>query len=104
MDQQHGQLVLWFNLLRFCLTVYSVQVSDVPDLQQRMQNGFDPIHTTPGIFSESGNQGIRVRRANSGVEVLSGHFEQFFLNIQMTGNRKSCFGRPMFVKLYKESL
>lgn len=45
----------------FCLTVYSVQVSDVPDLQQRMQNGFDIIHTRTGIFSESGNHGSDVQ-------------------------------------------
>jgi hypothetical protein len=51
---------LWRHLKS---TVRATEVSEVQELQQRIQNGFDMIRTTPGIFfGESNSQGTNVQR------------------------------------------
>jgi hypothetical protein len=52
-------------------TVYAKEVSDVQDWQQRIQNGFETVRTTPGIF-----QPVR-KSLFSCVEAKGGHLEHF---------------------------
>jgi hypothetical protein len=63
---------LWAHLQS---TVCATEVSDVPDLQQRVQNGFETIRTTPGIFQRV-TQSL-LRRETSCLENQGGHFEHF---------------------------
>ncbi|EZA56517.1 hypothetical protein X777_03552 [Ooceraea biroi] len=56
--------------------VYSTPVPDVAPLRQRIVNGCDIIHNTPGIFQRV-RQSMR-RRAQACLESNEGHFEYLF--------------------------
>jgi hypothetical protein len=84
---RRGELTAWpvrspdLSLLDFYFlghlnsTVYAAAISDVHNLQQRIQNAFETIRTTPGIFQRL-KQSL-FRRATSWVEARGGHFEHF---------------------------
>jgi hypothetical protein len=55
--------------------VCTSDVSDVQDVQQRIQNELVTIRTTPGIFRQVRRS--LFRRAMSSVEAQSGHLEHF---------------------------
>jgi hypothetical protein len=56
-------------------TVYVTEFSDVQNVQILIQNGFEMIRMTPGIFQRV-RQSL-FRRAMSCVETRCGHFDHF---------------------------
>jgi hypothetical protein len=92
----------WFKSLRFLfggefrLYYLCHRSNEVLGLQQWIQNGFEIIRTTPGIF-----QLVRrslFRRATSCVEAPGRHVEHFLLIVRRPLTRIPCFRRPMFIK------
>ena len=63
---------LWAHLQS---TAYATEISDVQNLEQWIQNGFEMILTTPGIFQWARKS--LFRHAMFFVEAQGGHLEQF---------------------------